>query len=318
MPRRYVADELLGREPLKLGREGGDERRLDPRLREQLEPPLERRQQLDPVPEHDAGMRVERDHGRLEPRSHRRVAARTRDRGARRRRCRSRPRAAAARAATARARSSSGLHEPRSASSSGMTRVLVGLLDAERPDLGAPQRDAVAAERLGDRADVGARADEEVEARRCRPRTRRAARARGRASTRAASRRRRPGGGAGRRARRRSSPPTRPGSASSTSPRSASSARSSSSRAGRIVLVDRLALGVARRRAAAEVDLRHVALVEPTNRSWRLVARPERRRRRPVANGSSVPAWPVFAPVRAPDARRRSRTTTAPPACRRG
>ncbi len=32
------------------------------------------------------------------------------------------------------------------------------------------------------------------------------------------------------------------------------------------------------------------------NRSCRLVARPERSTSRPVANGSSVPAWPVFAP----------------------
>ena len=54
------------------------------------------------------------------------------------------------------------------------------------------------------------------------------------------------------------------------------------------------------------------------NRSWRLVARPESRTSRPVANGSSVPAWPVFAPVRATDARDDRRTTTAPPACRRG
>ena len=42
------------------------------------------------------------------------------------------------------------------------------------------------------------------------------------------------------------------------------------------------------------------------NRSWRLVARPESSTSRPVANGSSVPAWPVFAPVR-----RRTRATIA-------
>ena len=50
----------------------------DPRLGEQLEPPLERRDQLDAVPEHDARMRVERDHGRLEARVDRRARAPTR------------------------------------------------------------------------------------------------------------------------------------------------------------------------------------------------------------------------------------------------
>ena len=41
--------------------------------------------------------------------------------------------------------------------------LLVGLLDRERPDLRSSQRDAVASERVGDRADVRSRADEQVE-----------------------------------------------------------------------------------------------------------------------------------------------------------
>ena len=41
----------------------------------------------------------------------------------------------------------------------------VGLVDGERPDLGSPQRDAVAAERIGNRADVGPGADAEIERR---------------------------------------------------------------------------------------------------------------------------------------------------------
>ena len=43
------------------------ERRLDPDLGEQLQPPLERRDQLDLVPERDPRVRIERDHGRREP-----------------------------------------------------------------------------------------------------------------------------------------------------------------------------------------------------------------------------------------------------------
>ena len=40
---------------------------LDPGLVEELEPPLERRQELDLVAERDPRMRIERDHRRLEP-----------------------------------------------------------------------------------------------------------------------------------------------------------------------------------------------------------------------------------------------------------
>jgi aminoglycoside phosphotransferase (APT) family kinase protein len=61
--------------------------------------------------------------------------------------------------------------------------LLVGLLDAERADLGPPQRDAVAAERVGDRPDVGPRPDVEVERGDAVP-VRDELEARGRASTR--------------------------------------------------------------------------------------------------------------------------------------
>ena len=52
-----------------------------------------------------------------------------------------------------------------SASSSASTTLGVGLADGERPDLRSPQRGAVAAERIGDRAHVRPGADMEVECR---------------------------------------------------------------------------------------------------------------------------------------------------------
>src|SRR5207244_4244664 len=67
-----LADELLGSERGDLGPELDHERLLDPELREQLESPLERREQLDTVPEHLTGVRVEGDHGRAGPRRDRR------------------------------------------------------------------------------------------------------------------------------------------------------------------------------------------------------------------------------------------------------
>ena len=59
--------EVLGGKALELCREGGDERGLDARGAEELEPTVERRQQVDPVAEGDARVRVERDRGRSEP-----------------------------------------------------------------------------------------------------------------------------------------------------------------------------------------------------------------------------------------------------------
>ncbi len=50
-----------------------------------------------------------------------------------------------------------------SACSAGRIRLLVGVLDEERADLRAPQRCAVATERVRNRPDVRARADEQVE-----------------------------------------------------------------------------------------------------------------------------------------------------------
>ena len=60
-------DELVGRKSHELGRERGDERVRDAGLGQELQPPLERGDEIDAVAEHDARMRVERDHGRLEP-----------------------------------------------------------------------------------------------------------------------------------------------------------------------------------------------------------------------------------------------------------
>src|SRR5262249_54637835 len=53
-------------EPGELGGELDDERLVHPLLPQQLEPPLERREELDAVPEDDARMRPERDHRRTQ------------------------------------------------------------------------------------------------------------------------------------------------------------------------------------------------------------------------------------------------------------
>ena len=66
--REVRLDELLGRQPHELGRERRDERLGDTGLREELQAPLERRDQLDAVPERDPRVRLERDHRRVEPR----------------------------------------------------------------------------------------------------------------------------------------------------------------------------------------------------------------------------------------------------------
>src|SRR5581483_2597722 len=62
-----VARELLRREPGDGGRELDDERLRDAARLEQLESPLERRQELDAVADHLAGVRVEREHRRAQP-----------------------------------------------------------------------------------------------------------------------------------------------------------------------------------------------------------------------------------------------------------
>ena len=57
----------VGRQSHELGRERSDQRVRHARLCEELQAPLEGGDEIDPVAEHDARMRVERDHGRLEP-----------------------------------------------------------------------------------------------------------------------------------------------------------------------------------------------------------------------------------------------------------
>ncbi len=63
-PPQAALRELLGLECCQVERELDDERLVHSRLGEQLEPPLERRQQLDPVPERDAWVGPEGDGGR--------------------------------------------------------------------------------------------------------------------------------------------------------------------------------------------------------------------------------------------------------------
>src|SRR5581483_8056570 len=60
----HVLGELLCLDPLEVEGELDDERLLDSELGEELQPPVERREQLDAVAHHPPGMRMERDHGR--------------------------------------------------------------------------------------------------------------------------------------------------------------------------------------------------------------------------------------------------------------
>src|SRR4029453_4876570 len=64
---QHALDELLRPELRDLEVEVDHQRLDDSRLPEELEAPFERRQQLDAVAEGDAGVRVERDHGRRLP-----------------------------------------------------------------------------------------------------------------------------------------------------------------------------------------------------------------------------------------------------------
>ena len=104
-------------------------------------------------------MRVERDDGRRQPRRARRLehaAVAEMDAVERADRDRAPGRAELLR----RARD---VHASLASASSTRDDARVRLLDGERPDLGASKRPAVTAERGGDRADVGARADAQVE-----------------------------------------------------------------------------------------------------------------------------------------------------------
>src|SRR5581483_4316558 len=65
--------ELLRCERRHLGGELDHEHLLDAEPGEELQPPLERREERDPVPEHLARVRVERDNRRPRPRVHRRA-----------------------------------------------------------------------------------------------------------------------------------------------------------------------------------------------------------------------------------------------------
>ena len=153
--------ERLGRELLELRSERSDDDGLDPRFVEELEAAFERRQDLDLVAEGNARVRVERDDGLLEAG----LPEGSKDGdgpGARRRSSRSQQRVASARASTGRRRPS---RQPRERVFRRDDHLGIGLVDGERPDLGSAQRPAVPAERLGDRADVGAGGDVELEPR---------------------------------------------------------------------------------------------------------------------------------------------------------
>ena len=204
--------EHLGLERHQLRRERRDQRRLDPGVCEQLQPPLERGDQLDVVPERDARVRIERDHRRREARVDRSlddapVAAVDAVEGADRDRARlplelgrrvgdpHRPPTPSARrmhrggcfrpsladvllrlpvrsAAPSDRRSALGLRlgdasspmRP-SASSSGSTCSASASSTENGPTSVRRRVDAVAAERIGDRPDVGAGADTQIERR---------------------------------------------------------------------------------------------------------------------------------------------------------
>ena len=202
-------------------------------------------------------------------------------------------------------------------SSHGQQRSRDGLLDADegvghRDDhvRGRPRRPRTARSRCGGARGSGRRARRRpsgrtcrsrraCRSRRCRRRTRSSAdlvdphRAHGHLDLDA------PGGAAGRRARRRSSPPRRPGSAARRRPAAPRPTRASVVRR-RAARAPRGARPRCRRWCCGPSGRSSVRyrLSSFMKRSCSEVARPESRIRSPVANGSSVPACPVFAPVR--------------------
>ena len=166
-----------------LGRELDHERLLHPGRREQLEPPLDRAEQVDLVAEHDPRVRMEGDGRRHAARRQHRVehgavtavdAVEGADRDRPRAAARAPPGAwatftpAASRASTA-ARTPSGTRARASSGSraqhirDGEQPLGIGLLDPKRTDRGTPQARAVTAEGLGDRPDVGPGADVQLE-----------------------------------------------------------------------------------------------------------------------------------------------------------
>ena len=237
---RADREQVLARELVRL--ESGDRRTelhhqgvLHPGVREQLEPPLERREQLDALGEHGPRMRVERDDGRDELSTAAGIHGRANDRPVTQVHAVERPDRDRARAngeVCCRARDVHAAAPPvgspiastpariasdtRSSASGGRPLQRVThrqensvvdagrLVDVERPHRGPAQRRAVPVESLGDRTHVRARADVQRQAHAvARIRDRRRASARANASR--ASRRRRPDARACTRARRRSS-----------------------------------------------------------------------------------------------------------------
>ena len=194
----------------------------------------------------------------------------------------------------------------------------VGLVDRERPDLEPPERPAVSAEHVRDRADVRPRRDPRRRASRCRPRT----------PTRSSAsiRDRRTG------ISTCDAPPVQPvGALAADLDRRRGrdselhlaaqpmQPRSSSSRRGRLVLVERRRpRGRRSTSGARRSTVGEVALVEPDEprrepcRASRTAGRAD-----PWRTGRACRRGPSARPC-AGAPRRRSRTTTARPACRRG
>ena len=193
----------------------------------------------------------------------------------------------------------------------------VGLVDRERPDLRPAQRPAVAAERLGDRPDVGAGADAQVErdgARRVYAMTSSASTGERRSGISTAT---------PRRCRRYArSPPIltadAAGIGSSTSPRRASSRSSSSARAGGSCRSSDLPLRVAGRRLRGQVDVGHVALVELDERSGQLSCRSGQHDQQPRRERVECPGMTRPARRCGGAPRPRPRRTRSRPACRSG
>ena len=196
--------------------------------------------------------------------------------------------------------------------------LLVGLVDRERPDLGASQADAVTAERVGDRADVGPRADEQVERARCRRRSETSSSS----WTRIDARRHLDGDalavqpvGAlavdlhGRRRRDRQLDRTAKAVERARRARRRSAARASrrTSPSGSPVVV--------RAVRSISVDVALVELHEPILEARRATGEKDEKPGRERVERARMAGLRAGAPrARA----RRSRTTTAPPACRRG